>query len=81
MDRTEHPEYAEEDVPIGKDDTENPEVRKWESTKFDFEPKAHWDLGTDLDILDAGEADQGDRSTIHLLQGPGARLDGRSSIL
>ncbi|MBO6291180.1 MAG: serine--tRNA ligase, partial [Selenomonas sp.] len=45
------PNMPKEDVPIGKDDTENPEVRKWgEPRKFDFEPKAHWDIGTELDI-------------------------------
>lgn len=37
--------------PIGKDDTENAEIRRWsEPRKFDFEAKAHWDLGKDLGI-------------------------------
>ena len=40
-------------VPVGKDDSENVEVRKWgEPRDFDFEKKAHWDVGQDLDILD-----------------------------
>ena len=40
-------------VPDGKDDSDNVELRRWgEPTKFDFEPKAHWDLGKELDILD-----------------------------
>ena len=40
-------------VPDGKDDQDNVELRKWgEPTSFDFEPKAHWDIGEDLDILD-----------------------------
>ena len=40
------PNMPDASVPVGKDDTENPEVRKWgEPTHFDFEPKAHWDLG------------------------------------
>ena len=39
-------------VPDGKDDSDNLEVRKHgEPTKFDFEPKAHWDIGENLDIL------------------------------
>ena len=42
------PNMPKADVPIGKDDTENPEVRKWGEPKhFDFDPKAHWDIGED----------------------------------
>ena len=71
------PNMPREDVPIGKDDTENPEVRKWgEPTKFDFEPKAHWDLGTELDILDADRAAKvtGARFTFYKGLPPRARL-------
>ena len=51
------PNMPKEDVPLGKDDTENPEIRKWgEPRKFDFEPKAHWDVGEGLGILDAERA-------------------------
>ena len=40
------PNMPAADVPVGKDDTENPEVRKWgEPTHFDFEPIAHWEIG------------------------------------
>ena len=40
-------------VQVGEDDADNVEVRKFlEPTEFDFEAKAHWDIGTDLDILD-----------------------------
>ena len=40
------PNMPKDDVPIGKDDTENPEIRRWgEPVKFPFAPKAHWDLG------------------------------------
>ena len=47
------PNIPNPEVPVGKDDTENVELRKFsEPRKFDFEPKAHWDIGTDLDILD-----------------------------
>ena len=36
------PNMPKDDVPIGKDDSENPEIRRWgESRKIDFEPKAH----------------------------------------
>ncbi|MEG1244551.1 MAG: serine--tRNA ligase, partial [Oscillospiraceae bacterium] len=48
----EFPNIPHESVPVGKDDTENVEVRKsGEPRKFDFEAKAHWDLGADLGIL------------------------------
>ena len=51
------PNIPAEDVPVGKDDTCNPVVRTWgEPTKFDFEPKAHWDIGEGLDILEIGRA-------------------------
>ena len=40
-------------VPVGTSDADNVEIRKWgEPRAFDFEFKAHWDVGTDLDILD-----------------------------
>ena len=42
------PNIPNPEVPVGKDDTENVELRKFsEPRKFDFEPKAHWDIGTD----------------------------------
>ena len=47
------PNIPAEDVPVGKDDSCNPVVRTWgEPTKFDFEPKAHWEIGEGLNILD-----------------------------
>ncbi len=70
------PNMPREDVPIGKDDTENPEVRKWgEPRKFDFEPKAHWDIGTDLDILDADRAAKVAAARFTFYKGLGARLE------
>lgn len=63
-------------IPVGKDEDENVEIRKWsEPTKFDFEPKAHWDIGTDLDILDFDRATKlaGARFTVY--KGMGARLE------
>ncbi|MEA4923101.1 MAG: serine--tRNA ligase [Eubacteriaceae bacterium] len=64
------------DVPIGMDDSDNEELRKvGEPTAFDFEPKAHWDIGEDLDILDFERASKiaGTRFTIY--KGLGARLE------
>jgi len=47
------PNLAHDSVPIGEDEEDNEEVRRWESPRtFDFEPKPHWEIGTDLDILD-----------------------------
>ena len=63
-------------VPDGADDTENEEIRKWgEPTKFDFEPKPHWDLGDELNILDPATAGKitGARFTVY--RGLGARLE------
>ena len=70
------PNIPNADVPIGKDDTENPEIRKWgEPRKFDFEPKAHWDIGTNLDILDAERAAKVSGARYMFYKGLGARLE------
>ncbi|WP_462331429.1 serine--tRNA ligase [Schwartzia sp. (in: firmicutes)] len=70
------PNIPKEDVPIGKDDTENPEIRKWgEPKKFSFEPKAHWDIGSDLDILDAERAAKVSGARFTFYKGLGARLE------
>ncbi len=64
------------DVPAGKSDADNQEMRKWgEPRKFDFEAKAHWDIGTDLGILDFETAGKitGARFTVY--RGLGARLE------
>ena len=51
------PNPAMPDVPVGKDENENVEVRKWgEIPKFDFAPKAHWQLGESLDLIDTQRA-------------------------
>ena len=68
------------DVPTGDDDSMNVEVRRYlEPTEFDFEPKAHWDLGVDLEILDFDRAAKiaGTRFTVYA--GAAARLE-RSCI-
>ncbi|MGT2959052.1 serine--tRNA ligase [Streptococcus bovimastitidis] len=47
------PNTPHDSVPVGADEEENVEVRRWGTPRtFDFEIKAHWDLGEDLDILD-----------------------------
>lgn len=70
------PNMPDASVPVGKDDTENPEVRKWgELTHFDFEPKAHWDLGEDLGILDSNRAAKVSGGRFYYYLGLGARLE------
>lgn len=70
------PNMPKEDVPYGVDDTDNPEVRKFmEPTRFDFEPKAHWDLGEALDIIDAERAAKVTGARFTFYKGMGARLE------
>lgn len=72
----EFPNIPNDTVPIGKDDSENVEIRKWgEPTKFDFEAKAHWDIGADLDILDPETAAKVTGTRFHFYRGLGARLE------
>lgn len=70
------PNTPNEKVPYGLDDSDNEVMRVvGEPTKFDFEPKAHWDIGEDLDILDFERAAKisGTRFTVY--KGLGARLE------
>ena len=70
------PNVPNENVPIGTTDEDNVEVRKFgEPTKFDFEPKAHWDIGTNLDILDFERAGKITGARFTLYKGAGARLE------
>lgn len=70
------PNIPNKDVPYGKDDTENVELRRWgEPKKFDFEPKAHWDIGQDLNILDPERAGKVTGARFHFYKDLGARLE------
>ena len=63
-------------TPIGKDDSENVEIRRWgEPRTFDFEAKAHWDIGADLGILDPETAAKVTGARFHFYKGLGARLE------
>ena len=47
------PNVPHKDIPLGKDETENKELRRWgEPRQFNFEPKPHWELGEEKDMLD-----------------------------
>lgn len=70
------PNIPDVSVPYGKDDSDNPEVRKWgEPTQFDFEPKAHWDLGPELGMIDFDRGVKLAGTRFYLLGGMGARME------
>ena len=72
----EFPNIPSESTPIGKDDSENVEIRKWgEPRNFDFEAKAHWDIGANLGILDPETAAKVTGTRFHFYKGLGARLE------
>ena len=70
------PNIPNEIVPVGKDDTDNAELRRWGEPKaFGFEPKAHWDIGRDLGILDPDTAAKVTGARFHFYRNLGARLE------
>lgn len=70
------PNIPDASVPYGKDDSDNPEVRKWgEPTQFDFEPKAHWNLGPELGMIDFDRGVKLAGTRFYLLGGMGARME------
>ncbi|MGN1348414.1 MAG: serine--tRNA ligase [Acutalibacteraceae bacterium] len=72
----EFPNIPSDKTPIGKDDSENVEIRRWgEPRKFDFEAKAHWDIGADLGILDPETAAKVTGARFHFYRGLGSRLE------
>ncbi len=70
------PNIPHSSVPTGKDDSENVEVRRWgEPRAFSFQPKPHWDLGTELDIIDFERAAKVTGARFAFMKGLGARLE------
>lgn len=70
------PNLPDESVPIGRDESENVEVKHWgEPRQFGFQPQAHWDLGTNLGILDFAAAGHITGSRFTVFRGLGARLE------
>ena len=70
------PNTPNPEITVGKSDEDNKEVRKWgQPKKFDFELKAHWDLGVDLDILDFERATKIAGTRFSMFKGAGARLE------
>ncbi len=70
------PNINHESVPVGKDDSENVEVRRWGTPRqFDFEPQPHWDIGAQLDILDPQTAAKVTGARFHFYKKAGAKLE------
>jgi seryl-tRNA synthetase len=70
------PNIPSESTPIGKDEDENVEIRKWgEPREFDFDYLPHWDIGTNLDIIDFERGVKLAKSRFVLLGALGARLE------
>jgi seryl-tRNA synthetase len=69
------PNLPDASVPCGADESENVEVRRWGTApSFDFEPKAHWDLGPELGIIDFERGVKLAKSRFVVLGREGARL-------
>jgi seryl-tRNA synthetase len=70
------PNIPHESVPVGSSEKDNVEVRRWgQPRQFDFEPKAHWDLGQELKILDLERATKITGARFAVYWGIGARLE------
>jgi seryl-tRNA synthetase len=70
------PNVPHESVPFGREESDNVEVRRWGTQpQFDFEPKDHVDLGTNLGILDLERATKISAARFAILNGAGARLE------
>lgn len=70
------PNTPNDSIPDGKSDADNKEIRRWgEPTKFPYEPKAHWDIGEDLGILDFATAGKVTGARFTFYRGLGARLE------
>ncbi|MDN6640010.1 MAG: serine--tRNA ligase [Tetragenococcus sp.] len=70
------PNLPHDSVPVGEDENDNVEVRKWSTPpSFDFEPKNHWDIAENLDILDFERGAKVSGSRFVYYKGLGARLE------
>lgn len=70
------PNVPNEAVPVGRDENDNPEIRRWGAqTEFSFTPKPHWEIGEALGILDAERAGKVTGARFTFYKGLGARLE------
>jgi seryl-tRNA synthetase len=70
------PNVPQADVPVGEGAQDNKEIRRWgEPRQFDFQPKNHWDIGEELEILDFNRAAKIAGARFALYRGQGAQLE------
>jgi seryl-tRNA synthetase len=70
------PNLCRDEVPIGRDETANLEVKKWGTIPtYDFQPKPHWELGEQLGILDLNRAAKISGARFAVYWGDGAKLE------
>lgn len=70
------PNIPHESVPVGADETANPEMRRWGTPRtFDFEPKPHWEIGENLGILDFERGRKVTGTRFLFYRGLGSRLE------
>jgi seryl-tRNA synthetase len=70
------PNVPHESVPRGRSSDDNVEVKRWgDPRRFDYEPKAHWDLGPELGVLDLERAAKVTGARFAVYWGMGARLE------
>ena len=70
------PNLCRDEVPIGRDETANLEVKKWGTIPtYDFQPKPHWELGEQLGILDLNRASKISGARFAVYWGDGAKLE------
>ena len=70
------PNIPADSVPVGKDENDNKEIRKWGKIRdFDFKPREHWEIATILDILDFERASKLSGSRFVVNKGAGAKLE------
>ncbi len=70
------PNLPHDSVPLGADEEDNVEIRRWDTPRdFDFEPKPHWEVAENLDILDFERGAKVSGSRFVFYKGAGARLE------
>lgn len=70
------PNVPDESVPVGQDETENAEIRKWGTPRnFEFQPLNHWDIAEMLDIISFEQGSKIAGARFSLMKGEGAKLE------
>ena len=69
------PNFPSENTPLGKDDSQNVEIKKWGNPKVIDNPKTHWEIGENLNLFDAKRSSKISKSRFITLMGNGAKLE------